>query len=161
MARKILSLIVALTLVLAIMPRAAFARSTQAEADPDLITIDKTVPLSGSVGEVSGMTGERAGEPEKGQTIVREFDFEYSAESQFAQEWQLIDADGDGYKWQWFGYGINYNTGSGDTAPNFAAQGIGYMASCSYWNPTDTPLTPNNWAVSPAVTLNGGNPYVR
>ena len=56
--------------------------------------------------------------------------------------WTTIDADNDGYNWE-----VNNNSSS--------HSGSFCISSASYDNPTETALTPNNWLVSPEVTLGG------
>ncbi len=63
-------------------------------------------------------------------------------------EWTTIDADGDGYNWQqasvlMSGYNISAHGGSD------------MLTSESYNKTTATALTPDNWLVSPSVTLGG------
>ncbi|MDY6300285.1 MAG: choice-of-anchor J domain-containing protein [Bacteroidales bacterium] len=66
-------------------------------------------------------------------------------------DWMVLDNDGDGYNWEyWSNAGLEtglYTTHSGD----------GVMVSASYVNdPTTgggTPLTPDNWLISPVMTL--------
>ncbi|MBR6006063.1 MAG: hypothetical protein IK064_00375, partial [Clostridia bacterium] len=94
MAKKLLSIFVAIFMVMAIMPTAVFARTSAVNGET--FTVGDTVAADEAV---SGLAGEeKAGpEAEKGLTAFQTFDFEYTAESQFAQEWQLIDSDGDGH----------------------------------------------------------------
>lgn len=52
--------------------------------------------------------------------------------------WTLYDEDGDGYKWETVDLGAGYTPA---------------IASYSYDNATKTPLSPNNYIVSPAIDL--------
>ena len=61
-------------------------------------------------------------------------------------EWTFVDADQDGFNWDW-----NLNVGSALNNPPY--EGEGCILSASYDNDTWTPLTPDNWAVSPAVEI--------
>lgn len=56
--------------------------------------------------------------------------------------WTAIDSDGDGYTWYHLNTEGNYSTHSG----------YGHMTSASYFGGV---LTPDNWLVSPQVTLSG------
>ena len=89
-------------------------------------------PTSGEIANIS--TGSLG-------TITRTWDFETDQSSQFT----FIDADGDNYNWyyQQSNSQYNYKTHSG----------IGIMTSASYVG--GTVLYPNNWMISPEVTLGG------
>ena len=65
------------------------------------------------------------------------------------QQFQLLDNDGDGHNWTYFD-----NTGleSGRMTPH---DGEGVVCSASYDNDNKVPLTPDNWLISPQVTLGG------
>ena len=63
-------------------------------------------------------------------------------------EFQALDNDGDGYNWQYF----NNSTAEKQMT---AHAGYGLVASASYDNDTYTALTPDNWLISPQVTLGG------
>jgi hypothetical protein len=67
----------------------------------------------------------------------------YSASdsSDFAA-WAIVDADQDAFNWSILSFG------------NFAAQGAAF-ASFSYDNASQAALTPDNWAVTPAINLTG------
>ena len=62
--------------------------------------------------------------------------------------WTFIDADGDGYNWVW-----HDNTSA--TSNMIANTGNCVVYSESYYNDTQTVLYPNNWLISPEVTLDG------
>ena len=74
--------------------------------------------------------------------------WDFEDEGQFA-EFQALDADGDGFNWKYFN---NEGLTSGIMT---AHGGYGLVASASYDKDSSTPLTPNNWLVSPEVTLGG------
>ena len=77
----------------------------------------------------------------RGETIS--WDFEAGADG-----WTTVDNDGDGYNWQFFD-----NTGL-ESGRMTAHGGECLMASASYDNDSGTPLTPDNWLISPTVTFN-------
>ena len=77
--------------------------------------------------------------PGKGD-VLKGFYFE---QDPAAEGWTFIDSDGDGYNWQW-----NMST----TDKFDVYEGTGILISESYVNKVG-PLTPDNWAVSPAVTI--------
>ncbi|MBR3991905.1 MAG: S8 family serine peptidase, partial [Clostridia bacterium] len=61
--------------------------------------------------------------------------------------WTFVDADGDGFNWAW------------DNTGNVSAyDGVGKLYSQSYDNDVG-PLTPDNWAVSPAIDLSDVEGY--
>jgi len=69
----------------------------------------------------------------------------YFEEAYEVADWTFIDANGDGFTWVW------------DTDPKMVAyEGVGKICSPSYDKPTQTPLTPDNWAISPAFSLDIG-----
>lgn len=77
-------------------------------------------------------------------TITRTWDFETDQSSEFT----LRDNDGDGYNWYYLNgaeTGNTYKTHSG----------TGLMTSASWVSSTVGALTPDNWMISPEVTLGG------
>ena len=74
--------------------------------------------------------------------------WDFESEDQFA-EWTIVDNDGDGFNWQYFS-----NAGL-ETGRMTAHEGDGLVFSASYDNDSSTPLTPDNWMISPEVTLGG------
>ncbi len=73
------------------------------------------------------------------------YDFEEDFEEGRFLDWTTIDADGDGHTWQVFpqgGYGMYHSDGM--------------AVSYSYDNASSTPLTPDNFLVSPRVTIPTG-----
>ena len=84
----------------------------------------------------------------EGETLV--WDFE--DEAQFSQ-FILEDKDGDGYNWQY------YNNTGVESGQMSTHEGMGVISSASYVNDGNgggTPVTPDNWLISPEVTLGGG-----
>ena len=68
--------------------------------------------------------------------------------------WTFIDADGDGFNW-------NYHSNEGQsTGLHEAHSGYGIVISASYDNDTNSPLTPDNWLISPPIILNGTSNYL-
>ncbi len=63
-------------------------------------------------------------------------------EGELSECWLNIDADGDGFSW-YSTMGTTVTTHSGDAA----------YASASYDNPSYTALTPNNWLITPAISI--------
>ena len=70
------------------------------------------------------------------------WDFEQDFEEGRVLDWLLIDADGDSHNWQ-----LPLTNGMGHNGSD------GMLVSYSYDNATTSPLTPNNFMVSPRVTL--------
>ena len=75
------------------------------------------------------------------------WDFEDEAQ---LDDWMALDNDGDGHNWEYFN-----NTGL-ETGRMTAHSGEGLVASASYDKPSSTVLYPDNWLISPVVTLGGG-----
>ena len=74
------------------------------------------------------------------------WDFETRAQY---DEWTIVDNDGDGFNWEYYnnkGVEIDRMTTHG---------GDGVVCSASYDNDNWTPLNPDNWLISPEVTLGG------
>ena len=67
--------------------------------------------------------------------------------------WQFVDLDGDGYNWEW-------QQDYSETPHYTAYEGEGVITSKSYDNDTGSALTPNNWAISPAIELAEGEASV-
>ena len=94
--------------------------------------------LNGTYGTSVTLTGSRSG-----GRGTQTWGFEGTTDG-----WTTIDKDGDGYNWQlasvlMSGYNISAHGGSD------------MMSSESYNKTTTTALTPDNWLVSPQVTLGG------
>lgn len=80
-------------------------------------------------------------------------DFEETSNGQLPEGWTTIDADGDGYCWELGSQPSSYfNT-------SFEGNGLwgssDFAVSGSYSKVTDQALTPDNYLVSPKVTLGG------
>ena len=85
------------------------------------------------------------------KTFTFSEDFEGLTDDALPVGWTAIDSDGDGYNWF-----TNSNTGY------YTYSGVGIAASASYNNDTSTPLTPDNWLITPKVTLgNGASAWLR
>lgn len=80
----------------------------------------------------------RVGNPIKSVPYVENFDTDNSS------EWVFIDSDGDGYEWDW------------NTSASYTISASGILQSMSYKN-YEGPLTPDNWAFTPAIQLTEGN----
>jgi len=77
------------------------------------------------------------------------WDFEEDFEEGRILNWTLIDADGDSHNWQ-----LPSTGGMGLNGSN------GMMVSYSYDNASTSPLTPDNFLVSPRVTLPAEGAYI-
>ena len=75
------------------------------------------------------------------------WDFEDEAQ---LDDWMALDNDGDGINWQYFN-----NTGL-ESGRMIAHSGEGLVASASYDKTSGSILYPDNWLISPVVTLGGG-----
>lgn len=125
MTKRLVSVLVAFLMVMALIPMSVFA----AEA---------TVSKSGNAVVSNAKTAKAFAT--KDADVV--FDFEYSDESEF--DWTLVDSDGDGYNWMWLCYGVNYSYES-------SYEGNGHLSSASY--NSSGALNPDNWAITPAIDL--------
>ena len=74
--------------------------------------------------------------------------WDFETQAQF-EEFMAVDNDEDGFNWQYF-------NNEGLTSGLMSAHGgYGLVASASYDNDSGTALSPDNWLVSPEVTLGG------
>ena len=74
------------------------------------------------------------------------WDFEQDFEEGRILDWTLIDADGDSHNWQ-----LPSTDGMGHGGSD------GMLVSYSYDNASTSPLTPNNFLVSPRITIPEGS----
>ena len=74
------------------------------------------------------------------------YTWDFESEDQL-DDWTIVDHDGDGYSWIYFN-----NEGS---SKMFTHGGEGLMYSASYDYDNGKELTPDNWLISPEVTLDG------
>ena len=73
----------------------------------------------------------------------------YDFEDGTTQGWTTIDADGDGFNWGLHAPDATYTSDVGHDGSSY------YFNSASYDNDSGTALSPNNFLVSPQVTLGG------
>ena len=73
----------------------------------------------------------------------------YDFEDGTTQGWTAIDADGDGFSWGLHAPDAQYTSDVGHNESSY------YFNSASYDNDSGTALSPNNFLVSPQVTLGG------
>ena len=84
----------------------------------------------------------------KGAPSADAITWDFEEEQQF-QQWMIVDNDGDGHNWEYFS---NTSNVSGSME---AHSGEGLVCSASYDYDAGSPLTPDNWLISPEVTLGG------
>ena len=77
---------------------------------------------------------------------VRTWDFEWN---NALDEWTIVDNDNDGRAWN------HFNNKTSVTGKMTTHDGHGVLYSESYNNDNFSPLTPDNWLISPEVTLGG------
>ena len=78
---------------------------------------------------------------------AKTWDFEEASQ---LDDWTIFDKDGDGYNWEYYN-----NTGL-ETGRMNTHSGEGIVSSKSYDNNGGGVLHPDNWLISPEVTLGGG-----
>ena len=113
--KKILSLIIAALLAIAVLPLGALAAPASGEQ------LEKA-PADASV---------------RGRNSLYLWDFETDP---VADGWQLVDSDGDGYNWE--KSDLSYHSGANSLMSESHHSG--------------TALTPDNWAITPAIELPEG-----
>ena len=123
---------------------AGAVKGDRSKADNRLATRANGIsPKSASVEVGSRSVNRVRRAPENG---VYSWDFEDA--SQFS-DWTIIDNDGDGFNWEYFN-----NTGL-TTDRMTAHEGEGLVASASYDKESGSALNPDNWLISPEITLGG------
>ncbi len=127
MTKRIISLLVAAMMVLALIPAAAFAKT---EAPAEKLAFE---PVQRGTNAVSRVTPKA--EPVKDAFIT--WDFE---EDPTTSGWNFLDADNDGKNWTW-------------TTETTANSGTHTIKSASYESGA---LTPDNWAQSPYFDMPEG-----
>ncbi|MBQ4447256.1 MAG: choice-of-anchor J domain-containing protein [Clostridia bacterium] len=111
----------------------------------------------GIAGNPPAPTPEPTPEPNLGD-LVQGYYFETRDE---VSAWNFVDQDGDGFTWMW-----NADYPFDGLSEGVAYEGEGIIISESYSNDENytgtkyAPLTPDNWAISPAVTLPSDTAYV-
>jgi len=133
----LLSLLMPLTLSAAMTsnvstPGAARDAATRAKG-----SVPKAIKVDGNIHTLGMPKAE-------GDALI--WDFEDAEQfAQFGNE----DRDGDGFLWEY------YNNSDVETDRMTAHSGDGLVASASYDNGHDVVLTPDNWLISPQLTLGG------
>jgi hypothetical protein len=69
--------------------------------------------------------------------------------------WTVLDADGDTYSWEGSASPVSYFVEGTDLSGSGHNASQGFVLSGSYSNVTQSALTPDNWLITPAVTLTG------
>ena len=128
MARKLIALLVAAMMVLALVPAAAFAKAAP-EQELRLQPVEKA--------DNAAARGLQEAEPVKDDEALITWDFE---EDPTTSGWNFIDADNDGKNWTW-------------TTETTANSGTHTIKSASYESGA---LTPDNWAQSPYFDMPEG-----
>ena len=82
-----------------------------------------------------------------GDDVLFSEDFEGLSDGALPAGWTSIDYDGDGFDWV-----SHTNTGSGNYTTH---AGDGCMTSGSYDSDSGSPLTPDNWLITPQIALDG------
>ena len=128
MTKRILSILVAVLMVMALMPLSAFAWAPQQFVPGRDGNVTKTsAPARATEGAIYSMGFN--------PTEISSLD-----------GWIIMDADGDGNNWGWFG------TTASDTY-EYAYEGSGLIGSYSWSSSAGGALTPDNWIVSPAIVI--------
>ena len=67
--------------------------------------------------------------------------------------WTQIDANNDNYGWEHSSAPVSYHSSGVDLSGNGHNSSTGFVLSGSYSNATSTAITPDNWLITPAITL--------
>ena len=87
----------------------------------------------------------------KAQTPILSEDFENGLPS----GWTQIDANNDNYMWEHSSNPVSYHNSGVNLAGTGHNGSDGYVLSGSYSNASGQAITPDNWLITPSITLNG------
>ena len=143
------SLMVPMTLSAQQVKKDVTSDVTLLKGSSSLLKKNVPAPADKQVQKLSGLTkGSSLRRGPKAEPSADAVVWDFESEDQF-NEWTLVDNDGDGFNWEY------YNNEGKDTGRMTAHEGYGLVASASYDNDTGTALTPDNWMISPEVSLGG------
>lgn len=142
------SLMVPMTLSAQQVKKDVASDVTLLKGSSSLLKKNVPAPADKQVQKLSGLTkGSSLRRGPKAEPSADAVVWDFESEDQF-NEWTLVDKDGDGFNWQYF----NNNVSEEKMTPH---EGDGLVASASYDNDTGKALTPDNWMISPEVSLGG------
>ncbi len=142
------SLMVPMTLSAQQVKKDVTSDVTLLKGSSSLLKKNVPAPADKQVQKLSGLTkGSSLRRGPKAEPSADAVVWDFESEDQF-NEWTLVDNDGDGFNWEYF------NNNVSEEKMN-AHEGYGLVASASYVNETKTALTPDNWMISPEVSLGG------
>ena len=143
------SLMVPMTLSAQQVKKDVASDVTLLKGSSSLLNKNVPAPADKQVQKLSGLTkGSSLRRGPKAEPSADAVVWDFESEDQF-NEWTLVDKDGDGFNWQY------YNNEGKETGRMTAHEGNGLVASASYDNDTGKALTPDNWMISPEVSLGG------
>lgn len=143
------SLMVPMTLSAQQVKKDVTSDVTLLKGSSSLLKKNVPAPADKQVQKLSGLTkGSSLRRGPKAEPSADAVVWDFESEDQF-NEWTLVDKDGDGYNWEY------YNNEGKETGRMTAHEGNGLVASASYDNDTGKALTPDNWMISPEVSLGG------
>ncbi len=141
------SLMVPMTLSAQQVKKDVTSDVTLLKGSSSLLKKNVPAPADKQVQKLSGLTkGSSLRRGPKAEPSADAVVWDFESEDQF-NEWTLVDNDGDGFNWEY------YNNEGKETGLMTAHEGYGLVASASYAN--GTALTPDNWMISPEVSLGG------
>jgi len=143
------SLMVPMTLSAQQVKKDVTSDVTLLKGSSSLLKKNVPAPADKQVQKLSGLTkGSSLRRGPKAEPSADAVVWDFESEDQF-NEWTLVDKDGDGFNWEY------YNNDGLETGRMTAHEGNGLVASASYDNDTGKALTPDNWMISPEVSLGG------
>lgn len=143
------SLMVPMTLSAQQVKKDVTSDVTLLKGSSSLLKKNVPAPADKQVQKLSGLTkGSSLRRGPKAEPSADAVVWDFESEDQF-NEWTLVDNDGDGFNWEY------YNNEGKETGRMTAHEGYGLVASASYDNDTGNALTPDNWMISPEVSLGG------
>lgn len=143
------SLMVPMTLSAQQVKKDVTSDVTLLKGSSSLLKKNVPAPADKQVQKLSGLTkGSSLRRGPKAEPSADAVVWDFESEDQF-NEWTLVDNDGDGFNWEY------YNNEGKETGRMTAHEGYGLVASASYDNDNGGALTPDNWMISPEVSLGG------
>ena len=143
----LVSMMIPTTLSAQLVKKDVLTDGTLLKGNSSLLKKNVPAPANKRVQKLSDSTkGLRRARKAAPSANVRTWDFEWN---NALDEWTIVDNDNDGRAWN------HFDNQTSVTGKMTTHDGHGVLYSESYNNDNFSPLTPDNWLISPEVTLGG------